>query len=322
MSALSPLVFQPILKRIRWGGRRLGEVLGKEIGEAADYAESWELVDHGVDQSIVTAPSESSVRGWTLKRLVEERSEDLFGESNAKTQFPLLIKFLDASDRLSVQVHPDDALARKFDPTENGKTEAWVILDAEPGALLYAGLKTGVTESDLRAALANESVEALLHTIEVKAGDCVFIPAGTIHAIGEGVLLAEVQQASDMTFRLYDWGRVGADGQPRQLHIEESVQATNWERGPVDPVAPVPLPGGGERLVECSFFSIDRHTFDGSHELAVAGYARVLIGLDGDGQIPVGDSLLPCGKGDTVLVPAGVSAEVRGQGAILEVACV
>lgn len=319
MPSLPPLAFRPLLKQIRWGGRRLGEVLHKPIGDASDYAESWELVDHGADQSIVIAPDDSDVDGWTLERLVRERGDDLFGTGSHKTQFPLLIKFLDASDRLSVQVHPDDALAKSFDATENGKTEAWVILDATPDAKLYAGLRDGVTESDLRQALADETVEQLLHTIDVKAGDCVFIPAGTIHAIGEGVLLAEVQQASDMTFRLYDWGRLGTDGQPRQLHIEESITATDWKRGPVDPVTPESVGEGRELLVSCDFFAISRVTSEGVSAVDAKPSARVLIGLEGTTTLDADGVSLPFGIGQTILLPANVSGTVSGAGQWLDV---
>lgn len=324
MPTLPPLTFAPILKQIRWGGRRLGDVLGKPIGDASDYAESWELVDHGDDQSVVIAPPDSEVAGWTLASLVQDHAADLFGVASERTQFPLLIKFLDASDRLSVQVHPDDMLAKQFDPVENGKTEAWVILDAEPGAVLYAGLKEGVTESELRDALAEGTVETLLHTIEVKAGDCVFIPAGTIHAIGEGVLLAEVQQASDMTFRLYDWGRLGADGEPRPLHIEESIRATDWQRGPVDPVVPDVISDGDNRhehLVACEFFQIDRLTTKRDLTLPTSQTARVLIGIEGEGTLASDD--VPeqkFGRGRTILIPANCTATIRGAMTFLDVA--
>src|SRR5690606_2788447 len=149
-----------------------------------DYAESWELADHGNDQSVVL---NGEYAGWTLRRLVEEKNAELFGRHAGMTQFPLLVKFLDAHDRLSVQVHPNDEQAKQYDPHENGKTEAWVIVDAEPGAKLYAGLKEGVTADQLRQASENGTVEQLLHSFEVSPGECVFIPAGTVHAIGAGI---------------------------------------------------------------------------------------------------------------------------------------
>ena len=316
---MTPLAFRPLIKQIRWGGRRLGDVLGKSIGEENDYAESWEIVDHGADQSVVVAPESSPHVGATLNQLVRSHGEAIFGTGSQQDQFPLLIKFLDASDRLSVQVHPDDALAKCFDPDENGKTEAWIVLDAQPSAKLYAGLLDGVKEADLRSALADGTVESLLHTIDVRAGDCVFVPAGTVHAIGEGVLLAEVQQASDMTFRLYDWGRVGTDGNPRQLHIEESIRATDWNRGPVVPVSAIPLDDGGERLVECPFFTIDRYDCSNHKTLPASASARILIGLDGNALLGFVGGQLPISKGQTVLVPCGCKATIDGAVQYLDV---
>lgn len=315
------MAFRPLIKQIRWGGRRLGEVLNKTIGDGNDYAESWEVVDHGDDQSVVCSPADSEFVGLSLNQIVHDHGAELFGSTSPYNQFPLLIKFLDASDRLSVQVHPDDELARTFDPTENGKTEAWVILDAEPGAKLYAGLKAGVTEVDLRTALDRETVEELLHTIEVHAGDCLFIPAGTVHAIGEGVLLAEVQQSSDMTFRLYDWARLGTDGQPRPLHIEESIRATDWEQGPVGLVQPNSIASDWERLVECPFFTIDRRRVVHRLELDSVNQARVLIGLNGEGEVRFDAGSLPFGLGKTVLVPANCEASVVGEITFLDVLC-
>jgi mannose-6-phosphate isomerase len=235
---MPPLSFAPLFRRARWGGRRLATLLGKPIGPEPDYAESWELADHGADQSVVAV---GPFAGWTLARLVAERNADLFGRHAGLAQFPLLAKFLDAHDRLSVQVHPDDAQARTFDPRENGKTEAWVVVAAEPGSRLFAGLKANVDRESLTAALPRaeqdpRSIEDWLHSFEVRAGDCVIVPAGTVHAIGEGVVVAEIQQSSDLTFRLSDWGRMGSDGRPRALHVAESLACIDFARGPLAPV--------------------------------------------------------------------------------------
>jgi len=281
---MSPLVFRPILKRIRWGGRRLGDLLNKPIGPEADYAESWEVADHGDDQSIVTR---GEFFGQTLHALVERQNVPLLGRHRGRQQFPLLVKFLDASDVLSVQVHPDDRLAKEFDATENGKTEAWVILDAAPESELYVGLKAGVTADDLRAALADGTIEKLLHRINVQAGDCVFVPAGTVHAIGAGVLLAEIQQSSDLTFRLYDWGRVGSDGQPRELHIEPALRCIDFDRGPVGPVEPTVLPSDHtlEELVRSPHFVLRRHRSREPFSIPPDDTCHVLVSLSGSGRL-------------------------------------
>jgi mannose-6-phosphate isomerase len=296
-------VFTPIFKRIRWGGRRLSSVLGKSIGPEDDYAESWEVSDHGDDQSVVCT---GSYEGWTLSRLVREQNLPLFGRHAGLSQFPLLIKYLDANEALSVQVHPDDQLAKEFDPTENGKTEAWVILAAEPDSRLYVGLQQGVSEADLRAAIAEGDLERLLHSFVVQPGDCVFVPAGTVHAIGAGVLLAEVQQSSDITFRLYDWNRVGADGRPRELHVERALRCIDFSRGPVNPVTPRPISSAadGEQLVNSEYFAIDRYRNAAPFSLPSGEEPHVLMALSGSGRLKTSDGSLSLTVGQTVLLPA------------------
>ena len=311
---MEPLVFEPILKRIRWGGRRLGSVLKKPIGEHADYAESWEIADHGGDQSIV---SEGNYRGQTLQQLVKNHGSELFGAERICKQFPLLIKFLDAHDRLSLQVHPDDELAVKHDPLENGKTEAWVILETVPGSRLYAGLKEGVGRDELDSALRAGTAENLLHSFTVTAGDCVFIPAGTVHAIGEGILLAEIQQMSDITFRLFDWGRLGSDGEPRELHIEDGLAATDFARGPVSRVLPQTISERDghrlEELVRGEYFVIRRHTLENQASATVSPDNRfhVLMVVDGAVTLNCAGETMTLDRGRTVLVPAECDGEVR-----------
>ena len=297
---MNAIRFDPLLKRIRWGGTRLGTTLGKRLGPETDYAESWEIADHGEDQSIVNT---SYFAGSTLQELLRDSNEAILGRHAGRDQFPLLIKFLDASDRLSVQVHPNDAQAKSFDPTENGKTEAWVIIDAEPGSRVYAGLKEGVTAESMRAAIELEKLEDCLHSFEVSAGDCIFIPAGTVHAIGEGILLAEVQQSSDMTFRLYDWDRVGADGQPRELHIEKAIACTNFELGPVDCQAPQPIEYGHE-LASCEYFSIRRYSGAGQVPIPDDDRFHVLLSLAEAATVTVGPEVEQLALGQTLLLPA------------------
>lgn len=304
MSDLKILEFEPVLKRIRWGGRRLGTVLNKPIGNETDYAESWEVSCHSNGPSVI---ANGPFAGRTLQKFVEQCPDELLGTTRRDDAFPLLIKFLDATDRLSVQVHPDDAQASQFEPGANGKTEAWVILDAEPDSRLYVGLKEGVDVDRLRAALEAGNVEDCLHTITVQPGDCVFIPAGTVHAIGEGILLAEVQQSSDITFRLYDWGRVGTDGQPRELHIEEAISCIDFNRGPVDPVAPRVDSTASPRmetLVESEYFTMRRHTSDTAFDLPPVQSFRVLMTLGGAGVVSVDGAESRLSQGKTVLIPA------------------
>jgi mannose-6-phosphate isomerase len=304
---MQPLEFQPLLKRARWGGRRLGSVLGKPIGPEADYAESWEIADHAGDQTIV---ARGEFAGWPLSRLVAERSGELFGRQAGLKQFPLLVKFLDANDRLSVQVHPNDGLARKLNCGANGKTEAWIIVGDRPGSVVYAGLKPGVDRAALQRAVAAGTVADCLHRVPVLAGDCVFIPAGTVHAIGEGLLLAEIQQTSDVTFRLDDWGRVGADGQPRPLHVAEALECIDFGRGPVDPIEPALLQVGAHRieeLVRCPYFEIRRHVTRQEFELSTEDQFRVLMLLHGRGHWHSAGETGEFAHGRTLLLPAAAS---------------
>ncbi len=301
---LPPLIFEPLLKRIRWGGRRLGSHLQKPIGEGNDYAESWELADHGRDQSrIIGGP----FNGKTLRQLMQSHPHEMLGAHAGLTQFPLLIKFLDANDWLSLQVHPDDALARRFDSKEYGKTEAWVILDAQPESRICAGLKSGVDAAALREGLRSGNIEDLLHMIQVKPGDCVFVPAGTVHAIGPGILLAEVQQQSNITFRLYDWGRTDANGQPREIHVEQSIECTDFARGPVFPVTPLTLCDQNhifEELVRCEYFVIRRHTALERFEISTSDQFRILMCLKGRAVVRTPGGTQSLRGGITMLIPA------------------
>ena len=317
---MEPLVFEPLLKRIRWGGRRLGTVLGKPIGAESDYAESWEVSDHGDDQSIVVS---GNFAGQTLSQLVNTQNVPLLGRHTGAKQFPLLVKYLDANEALSVQVHPDDKLAKQFDPSENGKTEAWVIIDSAPDSVLYVGFEEGVSETDIRAAADQGDVEPLLHRVQVQSGDCVFVPAGTVHAIGAGVLLAEIQQSSDITFRLNDWNRVGPDGQPRDLHIKEAIRCIDIDRGPVNPVQPrrIDADHTWEELVRCPYFVMQRHRSDRSFTMQADNACHVLMVLSGSGRLLTEQGQTPLPLGQTVLLPAertDVRIEPNGELAVLD----
>lgn len=301
---MEPLLFSPLMKQIRWGGRKLGTALGKPIGRATDYAESWEIADQPSGQSVVAAGQYAQT---TLTELVQNFSEPLLGRHHAMRQFPLLIKYLDANDWLSLQVHPNDHQAKQYGAAENGKTEAWIILAAEPDSQIVSGLKAGVTRKVFEQHLQAGTVEETLHMIPAKAGDCVFVPAGTVHALGPGILLAEVQQQSNLTFRLHDWGRLGSDGQPREIHVAESLACIDFDRGPVDPVTPVELSNGRhhfEELVRCDYFVIRRHTAIDEFHLKLDDRFRILMLLDGDATIAThaGETMLS--KGMTVLLPA------------------
>ena len=308
-----PLRFEPIFQRYVWGGRRLGEVFNKPIGEGA-AAESWEVVDHGDAQSVVR---EGEFSGWTLSQLIAKFGNEVLGPElfasitsaslpdTLRARFPLLLKFLDANRNLSVQVHPDDQLGASLVPPDLGKTEAWYVMHAEPGAKIFAGLKAGVSENEFRLAIERGDVESTLHQFTPEKGDCVFIPAGTIHAIGAGLLIAEIQQASNTTFRVYDWGRVGNDGVPRPLHVESSIEATDFKLGPVAPQIPVPL---GDtpwvRLVGCEKFEMSRAFMGEPFEMGGDGRCRILAVTQGSLRLSGDPCTEPLKLADTVLLPA------------------
>jgi mannose-6-phosphate isomerase len=301
---MQPLRFHPILKRIRWGGRRLGTLLGKPIGEHADYAESWEIADCGRDQSIV---SDGPYAGWPLSRLMSERRQELLGRDAHFFHFPLLVKLLDASDRLSVQVHPNDIQAQETGVGHNGKTEAWVILDARPESRIYAGLKTGIDQSAFARHFEAGRIEDCLHSFAARAGDSVFIPAGTVHAIGEGILLAEIQQSSDVTYRIFDWGRRGPDGKERTLHPAEAMACIDFTHGPIEPATPQMVESPDDRreeLVRCEYFVLVRHNLKGPLTLPNEQKFRILMSLSGRVEIATQSDRFELHAAETVLIPA------------------
>src|SRR5262245_43683451 len=232
--ALTPLRFEPIFKPALWGGSRLRSLFGAPPTDEPT-GEAWVLSDFGDDISVV---AEGPWAGTTLRQLMEENPQRIVGSApTANGRFPLLLKFIHARYPLSVQVHPSDAKARELEgPAAVGKTEAWVVLEAAPSSRLYTGLNPGVTPDQLGDAIQTGKVEDLLYMHEALSGDCVFLQAGTVHAIGAGVLLFEVQQSSDLTYRLYDWGRVDPKtGNSRELHVEKGLASADFSAGPCRP---------------------------------------------------------------------------------------
>ncbi|HBA85895.1 MAG TPA: mannose-6-phosphate isomerase [Verrucomicrobia bacterium] len=218
-----PFRFEPVYKDYIWGGDRIPRYFHRDVPSGI-YAESWEIADHPDGMSVVT---NGSLAGQTLRDILKAHGPQIVGPGRGYGQFPLLIKLIDSRERLSVQVHPDDETARRL--ASEPKTEMWYMLDPEPGAQVYAGLKKGVGQSQFEEALAAQKLEELLAPVKVRQGDAVFIPGGRVHAIDAGCLLLEIQQNSNTTYRVYDWGRVGADGKPRPLHLREALVATHWE---------------------------------------------------------------------------------------------
>jgi len=305
-----PLRFSPLVKRALWGGRRLGE-LGKPLGDGADYAESWEIVDHGADQGTVI---DGPWAGRTLGELTRAEGPALLGRHAPQERFPLLFKFLDCRDRLSVQVHPDDAQAARLDPPDLGKTEAWVVLDALPGSVIYAGLKRGFDRHAFEREVARGTSELCLHKFEPRAGDCLFLPAGVVHAPGAGLLLAEIQQASDTTFSMHDWIRVGLDGKPRKLHVDEALDVIRYDYGPAVPRPPAATSDPRVTiLAACEKFVLERVELAAGDRCPIGGDERFRIlavtagtaEIDGLRLTRGATCLLPACQAETSLAAAG-----------------
>jgi mannose-6-phosphate isomerase len=292
-----PLRFEPFLRPMIWGGRNIARYLGKNLPTPEAYGESWEVSDHALHQSRLAT---ASYFGVTLRQLMDEHRRELLGPAADRfAVFPWLIKLLDAKDWLSVQVHPDEEAVKKLLPGESAKTEAWYVLDAAPDSRIYAGLKPGIGPHQLRDALQHDAVLDCLHAFTPKAGDCVFIPAGAIHTFGGGLFLAEIQQTSDATFRLFDWNRRDAKGQPRKLHVEESFASIHWDQGPIEPIAAT----AANPLVKCRYFEIERFGFASSFALGGADRLQALIVTHGQGRFDNGEFFMP---GDVWILPAAM----------------
>jgi len=301
---LYPLRFRPLFQNYLWGGRRLETVLNKTLGVGEHFAESWEVVDHGEHQSVV---ERGPMAGKTLHQLVTDFNEPLLGSDAPRESFPLLFKFLDAHRHLSVQVHPNDVQARQLEPPDLGKTEAWVVLHADPGSVIYAGLKRGFDRDAFEREINRGTAELCLHRFEPRAGDCVLIPAGTVHALGAGLVIAEIQQSSNTTFRLFDWNRVDELGQPRPLHIAQGLAVTDFDRGPVSPLDPQPTDRPyAEQLVACDKFVVERWRVEQPVALGGDDRFRILSVLAGAIDVAGDPAGRPLEKGESLLLPAAV----------------
>jgi len=315
----APLIFKPHYQVVVWGGRRMAAYrAGLPEGPVG---ESWDLADHERGMSVVV---EGPLKGRTLRDLVSEFGPALVGESYVGGPFPLLVKLIDASDRLSVQVHPDDAGAQALGLGRYGKTECWFMVG--DGGELFQGTKPGVDKAVFETALQDKTVETTLNRFECNRGDFFFLEAQTVHALGTGCLLYEVQQTSDITFRVWDWGRVGLDGKPRPMHISESLQTIDFGRSGFGPVGAESgdHPDGGTRreLASCPYFqvetrSIQSTTRHGGQDADGRRACSVVTCTQGSGQISTDQGQVRVEAMQTVLIPAaagGWFAEANSEG--------
>jgi len=291
-----PLKFKPIYRELIWGGHKLRNVLSKDFPANKKIGESWELVDLPGDKSVIT---NGQFAGKTITDILQKYPQQIIGKEIYEPPFGLLIKFIDANDILSVQVHPDAQAVKKL-KNARPKTECWYILDAEPGACIYKGLKPGTTRAMFEQAVKDGSCAELLNRVLVKPGQCHFLPAGTVHAIGAGNLIAEIQTPSDTTYRVFDWNRL-ADGKPRQLHIVEALESIGFNQNPND--STVKDTG---RLVDCDLFKVDKITANaGTSAKIAAGVVKVIVIIKGGGEITSADTnAVDFSIGQTILLPA------------------
>ena len=318
---LYPLKFKPLYKERIWGGQRLASAMGKKVPEGVKIGESWEISGVEGDVSVV---ANGCLKGNDLQELIEVYMGDLVGEKiydRYGLEFPVLIKLIAAEDVLSIQVHPDDRLAEERHHSY-GKTEMWYVIAAEPGASLYVGFNRQVTRQEYLDAVAAGTLPSLLNKVEVKAGDAYFIPAGTVHAIGKGLLIAEIQQTSDITYRVDDWGRVGADGKPRELHTELAVDAIDFGAPQNYDVTSAPVLNTPVQIKECPYFTTNVIQI---HGMVERDFTRldsfvIYICLGGELQVRGAEGSTSLVRGETTLVPAEEEEIVlEGQGTVLEV---
>jgi len=303
---LYPLRFNPIYQYRLWGGNRLSGLLSMPLPGDDPIGEAWLLSDREDHQSQV---ANGPLKGETIGRLMERHREQLMGKLAPRfSRFPLLLKFLDAREMLSVQVHPSDAYPALIPPGETGKTEAWVVIEAEKKSRIYAGLKPGTNAGGLQHSIAGGVIADCLVGIVPKPGDAVFIPAGTVHTLGDGVVVFEVQQNSDVTFRLYDWGHVDAKtGKLRPLQVDQAFACIDFEGsagGLVAPCVETTMPVERELLFDCEPFRLWRLLGAAPFAVGATGEPRVLVCIGGSGQLEHANLPYAVGKGDVWLLPA------------------
>ena len=299
---LKPIKLVPEFKEIIWGGNKLKTDYNK-VSDLNNIAESWELTVRDDGMNII---ADGEFAGLTMQEYIDKNGFEVVTNKELD-RFPLLIKFIDAEDNLSIQVHPDDEYGL-LKANSLGKTEMWYVIDAKPGAKLVYGLKPGCDVKSLGEAISNGTVEDQLNYVNVKKGDVFFIPSGLVHAIGAGILLAEIQQNSNITYRVYDYNRLGKDGKPRELHVTDALNViVNRSEYEIDKIRYSKGEKTSTCLASCEFFTVDKYDIDGEKVFStnVESFNSVLC-LDGNAEITYKNEKFPLVKGDSYFIPANM----------------
>jgi mannose-6-phosphate isomerase len=318
MTTFYPMQFKPIFKQRIWGGQKLREVLHKEIPQG-EIGESWELSAVAGDVSVV---ANGAFAGQPLDKLIEAHPEEVLGTAvHAKfgNEFPLLFKFIDARQDLSIQVHPSDALAKKRH-NSFGKTEMWYVMQADPASRIIVGFNHDSSPAEFMKNLDAKTLPSILDQAEARPGDMFFLATGTIHAIGAGIMVAEIQQTSDITYRVYDWDRVDANGKPRELHLDQAIDAMNYNvvhaRKSYEK-----RPNTVNAAVDCDYFRTSFLPLDGNLDIEKDGASfTVYMCVEGAGDIEIPSGATHFEAGDTILMPAALTKyALSGKASLLEV---
>lgn len=315
-SDLYPLLFDPALHTKPWGGYQMSARLGKQIASGEKVGESWEIYYRNT-------VSNGSLAGRTLADLIAEFPDAMTGRADADPEFPLLVKFLDPAEWLSVQVHPDDALAAELEGQPRGKTECWYVIQADPDAKIAYGLAEPLDAESMRERILSGQAESMMQYVPVAPGDFIYMQAGTMHALGPGALIYELQQTSDTTYRVYDWGRVGLDGKPRDLHLDKALRCAHFDVNPVaqvtysmNTIAPGVQHG---QLVRGQYFTLDKYLLAEAADIRTdaltietEGQAHLISAITNHIELRTGDddnrviTLLP--QGTSAFIPAGIES--------------
>lgn len=301
---MKPIKLLPAFKDYLWGGTKLKTDFGKK-SDLDIVAESWELSTHKDGQSVVADGPDA---GLTLSEYIDKHGEGILGSNSQKFDyFPILIKLIDAKDNLSIQVHPSDDYALKNEG-EYGKTEMWYVLDANEGASLYYGFKSEITKDEFEERINNNTLLDVLNKVEVHKGDMFFIESGTVHAIGKGIVICEIQQNSNTTYRVYDYDRRDANGNPRELHVKKAIDVSNLAPAAQNRSASETVEHEGfsvTRLAECKYFTVDKVEVDSKADLTVSTDSfKSIVVTDGNGVLTFAGESMDINKGDSIFIPA------------------